>query len=134
MQLAWALLGNSESSLKITTVTLHSDEKVYWFKMKQILTIHHINCILFFAKILWLFDFGCLFLSSMLPLAWSYVVWYWQCCMEVSVMLHTTDNIVRSVMIYPLLTFKCMRRSLKMSIVHLNVQRNFDWFLVDNLR
>ena len=47
---------------------------------------------------------------------------------------HSTVNNVRSVMIYPLLTLKCMRRSLNMSIVHLNVQRNFDWFLDDNLR
>ena len=33
---------------------------------------------------------------------------------------HSTDNIVRSVMIYPLLSFKLMIRSLNVSIVHLD--------------
>ena len=37
-------------------------------------------------------------------------------------------------MIYPLLSFKCMGRSLNVSIVHLNAWRNFDLFLVNILR
>ena len=44
---------------------------------------------------------------------------------------HSTDNIVKSVMIYPLLSFKWMGN---VSIVHLNAGRNFDLLLVDILR
>ena len=47
---------------------------------------------------------------------------------------HSTDNIVKSVMIYSLLSFKCLGRSLNVSIVHLIARRNLDLFLVDILR
>ena len=47
---------------------------------------------------------------------------------------YSIDNIVKSVMIYPLLSFKYMGRSLNVSIVHLNAWRNFDLFLVDIFR
>ena len=46
---------------------------------------------------------------------------------------HTIDNIVRSVMIYSMLTFTCMRRSMNVLNVNLNAQRNLDLFLVDIL-
>ena len=46
---------------------------------------------------------------------------------------HQTDNIVRSVMAYPLLSFKFMNRSLNVPIVQSNVKGNLDQFLVDIL-